>query len=585
VRYEQPIHEAFTRLGFTPRDHQAERVDRVVSAFLDDKAKNVVLSAPTGTGKSIIGTVVGEVLHSIRYPDTKANATFLLSATNVLLDQYFQTFGDRAENGFLLLKGAGNYECKALSTPEEPQTAEACAIPIFRKTGAQDLIDLYCGGCEYQVSRARKAGARHIITNYAFYFIDRMYSTTPMPRRTLTVFDEAHLLNDLFVEHNAIYVSEKRLNQFAEEVNEHLTLGHTDVFRNLKAVREALVRGKISDEDGSYLKWLQVLLDTYTAISEAAKQAAERSIRQPAKFIKLQRLSKKFYNLGCKIDDLFLFEYPHVFEHKPRDVKKGQAEDELSVKPIFVGDMFEALDNAEHNLLMSATVSEAYAKRTMTLPGDTIGIRLEPSFPRESKRMVFFKPQALNYSSMKQPETVKKLCATAWQIVDHHVKQGHRGIVLAPSFAVVESVAATLRGMSPSYRIFEHLRGEKLADVLADFKAYTAGPAVMLTPSGFEGIDLPGDLSRFQVIVKAPFASLGDKRIKVILDRYPDIYSLTTLMKIVQGAGRSVRSSEDHAVTYALDTGIQRLWTGKDNVWANEFQTSYTSNLNSTDAD
>lgn len=180
---------------------------------------------------------------------------------------------------------------------------------------------------------------------------------------------------------------------------------------------------------------------------------------------------------------------------------------------------------------------------------------------------------------MKDPETIKKLCASVYQIVDYHTKMGERGIILAPSFNIVQSTAETLRGMGiPQLRIFEQQRGQKLAELLEEFKTYKSGPAVIITPSGFEGIDLPGDLSRYQVIVKTPFGSLGDKRMEHILNVFPDIYSLTALMKITQGAGRSVRSHSDWAVTYILDTAAQRLWT-KNNEWAPEFSTSFTSTL------
>jgi Rad3-related DNA helicase len=412
-----------------------------------------------------------------------------------------------------------------------------------------------------------------------------MYSSAPMPRRTLCVFDEAHLLNDLFTEHNAIYVSEKRIAKMVDEVSEALTLGSTNVFRELKAFKDAMVAGRITEDPEIYQHWLKRLLDAYTEISDAAKAAAERNSRSPAKYLKFQKLHKKYYGLGCKIDDLFQFGYPVVFEHKPKDIKKQQHEDEISVKPIFVGEMFAVLDNADHNLLMSATISKQYAERTLVLPEKTVHIRLEPQFPKENKRVVFFKPQALNYNSMKSPDTVKKLTSASRQIVDHHSALGERGIVLAPSFAVVQEIATVLRQKSPKYTVFEHQRGDKLADLLEDFKRWDKGPAVMLTPSGFEGLDLPGDLSRYQIIVKAPFGSLGDKRVKTILDLYPDIYSLTTLMKIVQGAGRSVRSMEDHATTYMLDTGIQRLWTAKNNEWAPEFHTVFTSNLGPVDTE
>ena len=580
MRYETQILEAFKRIGFSPRDNQVESIDKILIAFLDEKFKNVILSAPTGTGKSIIGAVVSEVIHEIKHPGEKPGASFLLTATNVLAHQYHDTFVDDEapeDNIFHIIKGAANYGCAALSTPEEPQNAESCSVVMFQKQAMDTIIQSYCNECEYHRSRKLKNSSRHLITNYSWYFLDRMYSTHPMEKRSVCVFDEAHLINDLFVEHNAIYFSEKRLSSFAEEVSENLSIGNTDVFKNLKMIKDHLVAGKINDQN--YMSYLTTLHNTYKQIADTAAREADRNTRNHKKYLILAKLSKKYFNLGCKIDDLVIFDYPHVFEHKAKDPKKFQNEHEVTVKPIFVGDMFEALDNADHNLLMSATISDVFANRTMTLPGTTKFIKLPPQFPPEHKKVVFFKTQTLNYNTMKDPATIKKLCASVFQIVDHHTKKGERGIILAPSFVIVKSVAETLRLMRGNYKVFEQERGQKLAVLLEEFKAYNGGPAVLLTPSGFEGIDLPGDLSRFQIMCKAPFGSLGDKRIAHILNVYPDIYSLTTLMKVTQGAGRSVRSMDDYATTYCLDASIQRLWAAKNNAWADEFLTTYTSQL------
>jgi len=578
MRYEKQILEAYKRIEFTPRPGQVEAIDQIIIAMLDEGYKNIILSAPTGTGKSIIAAIVADVVHEIKHPGQNAGASFLLTATNVLAHQYHDTFIDDEspdDDLFHIIKGAGNYACEALSTAEEPQNAESCSIIMFRKQAMDSLINTYCDRCEFQRARSKKTFARHLITNYSWYFLDRMYSTKPMEKRTVCVFDEAHLLNDLFVEHNAIFFSEKRLIGFAEEVSEHLKVSHTEIFKNLKMLREHLTAGKITDQN--YKKYLHILLQTYKDISDAASKEADRNVHNHKRYLDLSRLSKKFFNLGCKIDDLEIFEYPHVFEYKEKDKAKFQNDHEVSVKPIFVGEMFEALDNADHNLLMSATISDLWAKRTMSLPGTTKFIKLPPQFPPENKKVIFYKAQNLNYNTMKDPQVVKKLAATCYEIVKHHTDKGERGIILAPSFVILQSVASALRVMNPKYRIFEQERGQKLAEVLEQFKAYK-GPAVILTPSGFEGIDLPGDLSRFQILCKAPFGSLGDKRVAHILNVYPDIYSLTTLMKVTQGAGRSVRSAEDWATTYCLDMGIQRLWS-KNNAWADEFSTSYTSQL------
>ena len=580
MRYEAQIQEAFSRLGFSPRDNQVDAINTICVEFLDNKIKNLVLSAPTGTGKSIIAVVAAEVVHKIKHPDNNSGASFLLTATNVLSAQYHDTFVDTEapeDNVFHVIKGAANYECRALSTPEEPQNAESCSIVMFQKQAMDTIIQTYCNECEYNWSRKQKNKSRHLITNYAYYFLDRMYSTHPMEKRSVCVFDEAHLMNDLFVEHNAIYFSEKRLAGFIEEVSEHLSLGNTDVFKNLKLIKDHLVTGRITDQN--YMTYLTTLHNTYKQISDAAAREADRNNRNHKKYHALAKLGKKYFNLGCKIDDLVIFGYPHIFEHKAKDIKKFQTEHEVTVKPVFVGDMFEALDNADHNLLMSATISDVFVNRTMTLPQTTKFIKLPPQFPPENKKIVFFKTQTLNYTTMKDPATIKKLCASIYQIVDFHTRKGERGIILAPSFVIVQSVAETLRVMDGNYKIFEQERGQKLAVLLEEFKAYNKGPAVLLTPSGFEGIDLPNELSRFQILCKTPFGSLGDKRIAHILNVYNDIYSLTACMRLVQGAGRSVRSAEDWAITYCLDAAAQRLWVSKTNAWQDEFLATFSSQL------
>ena len=580
MKYEKLIVEVFAWLGLLPRDNQVKHINQICEAFLDEGYHNVTLSAPTGSGKSIIGAVVAEVLHRVKNPGDDSPASFMLSATNVLLDQYMNTFNrqnDTDNTKFFVIKGAGNYECDAMSTPQEPQTAEACAITMFRKTSAENIIQTFCGQCEYQKAKAMKGKARHLILNYAYYFIDRMYSSAPMERRTVSVYDEAHLLNDLFVEHNAIYFSEKRLISYAEEASENLKLANTEIFKNLKTIRTHLEEGKITEKN--YRTYLKTLLDTYTAISQLAKAEADRNTRQQNKYLKLMKLSKKYYNLGCKIDDLFTFDYQHVFEYKAKDVKKQQNEHEISVKPVFIGDMFQALDNSEFNLLMSATISEQYVKRTMTLDGKTKHIRLEPHFPPENKKVVFYKPMVLNYNSMKSDDTLKRLSSSITDIVKHHTAKDERGIILAPSFVIAERAAKSIFATKINTKVFEHRRGEKLAEILEKFKAYSSGPAVLITPSGFEGVDLPGSLCRYQIIVKMPYASLGDKRIAHILETFPDVYQAIALKKLVQGAGRGVRSVDDWAITYVLDTAAQKVWQSKANEWNDEFSTSFKSSL------
>jgi len=79
-------------------------------------------------------------------------------------------------------------------------------------------------------------------------------------------------------------------------------------------------------------------------------------------------------------------------------------------------------------------------------------------------------------------------------------------------------------------------------------------PTVLLSPSFTEGVDLYGDLSRFQVMCKIPFPFLGDNYIKNKKDKCYRWYEWQTAKTIIQALGRSIRSEEDSAISYILDS-------------------------------
>jgi Rad3-related DNA helicase len=575
VKYEKQITEAFERLNYMPRPGQLSAVNQVLEAFVDEKVQNVVLNASTGAGKSIIGAVTAEALSSIKgLPTTGTKSSVLLTATNVLAKQYYSTFDALEKQGkFIMIKGASNYECTALSTPEEEANGETCAwfTMVQNASEFQEILDNHCERCELRQIKARRNSIRHLATNYSYYFIDRMY-TGKLEDRHLIVWDEAHLVNDLFSEHNAIFFSQKTVQKWAQEIADTVGLTDLGIAKNLKSVSDDLGK-KNKIHDGNYEAYLRAMLDIYRYAKQRGVIAQERALRagEMGKYNKLTRFVRAYEGRACKIDDMFKYDYDRVFEYK-------EDEKAVSVKPVFVGTMIDALQAAEHNLFMSATVSGEFMVRTCNLDETkTKFIKLPPSFPRENKEVVFFEPLALNYTSLQDQAVVKKLTGNVSRIVKKHVDEGQRGIILAPSFKLAQAIAADLP--KTGFRLFEQRQGEKLEHVLAAFKGYTGGPAVLLSPALFEGVDLPGDLSRFQILVKAPFPSLGDKRMKYILDRYPSIYNAITIMKIVQGAGRSIRSPEDHAVTYILDKNAERLFNSKQNVWKDEFNVRFTSFL------
>ena len=81
-------------------------------------------------------------------------------------------------------------------------------------------------------------------------------------------------------------------------------------------------------------------------------------------------------------------------------------------------------------------------------------------------------------------------------------------------------------------------------------------PTVLISPSLHTGLDLKDDLSRFQIITKVPYPSEGDRWTEAKRKIDEDWYYWQTALKLVQGYGRSIRSKEDWAKTYVLDSAF-----------------------------
>lgn len=119
-------------------------------------------------------------------------------------------------------------------------------------------------------------------------------------------------------------------------------------------------------------------------------------------------------------------------------------------------------------------------------------------------------------------------------------------------------IANYLRDHIRSKRILIH-NSEDREEVLAQH-CDGSEPTVLLSPSMTEGIDLKGDRSRFQILCKVPYPYLGDKVTKKRMNRHKWYYPYATAKTIVQALGRSVRSSDDWAVTYILDGDWGRFY-------------------------
>jgi ATP-dependent DNA helicase DinG len=546
--YNSDIESAFKRIGFKPRDNQVESINKIINAFLDDKFANVVLSAPTGFGKSVAAAIVAEVIAKIEGISTRKS--LILMQNNILVNQYQNTFNNNEH--FIQMRGASTYSCDAITALTEV-TAEDCMKVVLTDKS-------FCDGCEFDYAKNQRDVVDHLITNYSYYFLSREINL--IKPRHITIWDEAHTIADVFCNHNTINVSVAFMDYLKSDAQvTSVSMQHYDT---IDQIQFRLKANGITEID--YLEVIDSLSEIYKEIKFNSDTAADElfSENNPELYIKYSRLSKKYGRLLATID--YIRNNEHIFQSD---------EGSFSVKPIFITqeNFYGILNSSSKNLFMSGTVSKKYLAETIGLKEeDTCEIVLDPTFDVENKKFIFMKPTNVSNATLQDPDTIEYISKVSERIVNFHASFNDNGIILTPSFKLSEQIADHLRSnVNSSINIIEHTRGNKAEDYVNEFKE-CGKLSVLISPSIFEGVSLDGDMCRYQILVKAPYASLADKRIHYIMNYHKEIYELMTLMKIIQGAGRSVRSKDDYADTYALDYNIRRLFLNKNNVWQNEFK-------------
>ena len=88
--------------------------------------------------------------------------------------------------------------------------------------------------------------------------------------------------------------------------------------------------------------------------------------------------------------------------------------------------------------------------------------------------------------------------------------------------------------------------------VIQEFRD-TKSPKILMSPAAFDGLDFTYDISRFQIMPKIPFPSLGSEAVQLKREQDPRWYSWKTSLRMIQSWGRSVRAKDDYAKTYVLD--------------------------------
>jgi ATP-dependent DNA helicase DinG len=213
-------------------------------------------------------------------------------------------------------------------------------------------------------------------------------------------------------------------------------------------------------------------------------------------------------------------------------------------------------DRVRYRIFMSATIDYPMLKRELGLEdNDTILIDLPSPFPIENRKVLLMNAYTLNKENMHNERTLMQVSSIVDSLMNKH--QNEKGLILTTSYELAGNI---FRYSNNKHRLL--LTKDMSAKEVLEKHART-NASVLLTPTMWEGVDLRDDLCRFIIIAKTPYPSLADKRIKVKAERDKDWYYSVTLMRLIQGCGRGVRHDKDYCITYILDSNATWLIKGK----------------------
>jgi Rad3-related DNA helicase len=235
---------------------------------------------------------------------------------------------------------------------------------------------------------------------------------------------------------------------------------------------------------------------------------------------------------------------------------KNNANDEVTrveLKPLDVApyckDVFSLCSKT---LMMSATILDHKAFcQNVGLDIDKVKfIAVDSDFPVVNRPISPLNVAWLNAKTIALEDTQRNIAKAIDKIMTMH--KDDKGIIHTTSYSQLRFIQANLSEENKS-RLIETDPEIQREDIIQEH--FNSGkPTVLISPSLYLGLDLKDDLSRFQIITKVPYPDMNDRWISAKMKANEEWYRWQTALRLVQAYGRSIRSKDDWAKTYVLDS-------------------------------
>ena len=515
---------------------QMDCIVESIDALVNKKVKHVIIEAPTGVGKSLIGTTIHKVLrHLVLQADPYGQfRTSISTPTKGLQDQY------AAEKAVSIdiLKGKKNYRCHV--HPDLYYNAIQCRMACR---------DGHCSKrrCPYVQARNLWTDISSLRCTNAAMMIEMCTTICMKPenRSDMLILDECHKMPSTLLEHTIMEYSVKAVESLSTVPGGKEIIGIVDdIVRRTKGYE----LGKLYSLTGEMHNLFEELHGKVEELLEVLEELVEDERLTESQVMKLSDIIDVLHNLS---------DYCGIMGQTNASTFIVQEKEEglIRFKPVLPSDVseFGLFRKADYHVHMSATICgiESYARSLGIREGQYHKIQIGNPIPVPNRK-VNYMPVMKMTNNMGDYE-MKKLAEYVDQIIAFH--PGQSGIIHTVSY----DRALALQKFS-KYRHAIHVpRTRKVLMDTMERAFTTKQPCIIASPAMEEGYDFKGDYSRFQILIKVPYDYLGDPLVAHVNSVDPSAYFRMAVLRIVQMCGRSVRGVDDWAATYILDSSFESL--------------------------
>ena len=233
----------------------------------------------------------------------------------------------------------------------------------------------------------------------------------------------------------------------------------------------------------------------------------------------------------------------------------------MVLKPIFVHGAAEQylFAHADVVVFLSATILNArtFAHNLGIPEGEYTAVRIPSTFPVQNRPIVTDYAGRFVGGKKKMDEWIGLMANRVEEIANRY--PNYRGIIHTHSFGIQKALMDALPRRVTS-RLTQQMDYDNNKTRMLEDHAQKPN-SILIAPAMHEGVDLKGDLSRFQIVCKVPYANFYEnKQLEARMELDQAYYDYITILKIVQSVGRSIRSADDWADTYIIDQAFDMLF-------------------------